>query len=228
MPKTVVILQSSYIPWKGYFDLIRHADDFVFYDCAQYTKNDWRNRNIILGKNGPQWLTIPVFHKFLQQTIEQTQIANTNYLQKHWKTLAQVYAKSKYYRDVLSFLEPLWTLLKDENKLSPINQAFIRHINVYLEIETRMHNARDFILPKGKTERLVAICKSLGASDYLSGPAAKTYLDVSLFEKENIKVRWFNYDGYKPYKQLYPAFHDKVSILDLLFNTGKNAKEFMK
>lgn len=89
MAKKNAILQSNYIPWKGYFDLIQMVDEFVLYDNVQYTKNDWRNRNKIKTPNGTQWLSIPVRGESLTQLIQDTKVVNNNWRKKHWKTLLQ-------------------------------------------------------------------------------------------------------------------------------------------
>jgi len=107
--KKIAISQSNYIPWKGYFDLINIVDEFVIYDDAQYTKNDWRNRNKVQTQNGPTWLTIPVDTKGkLNQSISQAQVLNQLWRAKHWKTIAQSYAKSPYFTEYKDRFEKLY------------------------------------------------------------------------------------------------------------------------
>jgi len=221
----VAICQSNYIPWKGYFDLIRQADVFVFYDIVQYTKNDWRNRNKIKTPNGPHWLTIPVLHKSLDQRIEEVEIANSLWKEKHWKTIKQNYSKSPYfscYEDIF-FTE----YQKEWSNLSTLNQAMIVRICSLLGIETTLLSASTMDLPEDRIQRLISICKMFNASEYISGPAAKSYLDVDLFKRHGIDVRWMDYNNYKVYNQLYEPFDHYVSILDLLFNTGPSALDYL-
>lgn len=225
--KKIAILQSNYIPWKGYFDLINMVDEFIFYDEVQYTKNDWRNRNKIKTQQGIQWLTIPVRQESLEQKIKDTKISDKKWNIKHWRTISQNYAKAKYFKDYKDIFEELY-LTCDEEYLSQINYKFITTINEILGIKTKLRWSSEFELVDGQTEKLLGICKDCNADIYLSGPAAKDYFNEELAKQENIKVEWMDYSGYKEYEQLNPPFEHGVSILDLIFNEGNRAKEFMK
>ncbi|MDX2367858.1 MAG: WbqC family protein [Colwellia sp.] len=226
--KKVAILQSNYIPWKGYFDLINQVDDFVIYDCVQYTKNDWRNRNQIKSKGGLQWLTIPVSVKSSSQLINETDIANNIWAAKHLKSLTQTYSKSKYYSVYIDELAACFEAAKSLSKLSDINLLFIKWINVQLGITTTIHQATDFVLEEDRIDRLVSICEQLNVSTYLSGPAAKDYLDEQRFTDKSITIEWMDYSGYPEYLQFGPEFQHGVSVLDLLFHTGSNAANFLE
>lgn len=225
--KKIAILQSNYIPWKGYFDIINMVDEFVFYDEVQYTKNDWRNRNKIKTSQGIQWLTIPVRQETLEQKIKDTKISDKKWNIKHWKTINQNYSKSKYFKDYKDIFEELY-LKCDEEYLSQINYKFIITINEILGIKTKLRWSSEFELLDGQTEKLLGICKDCDADIYLSGPAAKDYFNEELAKQENIKVEWMDYSSYKEYEQLHPPFEHGVSILDLIFNEGDRSKEFMK
>ncbi|MCT7496878.1 WbqC family protein [Aliarcobacter cryaerophilus] len=225
--KKIAILQSNYIPWKGYFDLINMVDEFIFYDEVQYTKNDWRNRNKIKTPQGIQWLTIPVRQENLEQKIKDTKITDKKWNIKHWRTISQNYSKAKYFKDYKDIFEELY-LTCDEEYLSEINYKFITTINEILEIKTKLRWSSEFELVDGQTEKLLGICKDCNADIYLSGPAAKDYFNEDLAKQENIKVEWMDYSGYKEYEQLNPPFEHGVTILDLIFNKGDKAKEFMK
>ncbi len=225
-PRKAAILQSNYIPWKGYFDLIKSVDEFIFYDDAQYTVNDWRNRNRIQTPDGPRWLTIPVTNHFGQK-IREAKVSQPGWAVKHWKSICQNYSKARYFKEYRGRFEPLY-LECAEDSLSVINQKFIAEICSVLGIKTRITRSMDYELRGGKTERLVRLCQDVGASHYLSGPAAKAYLDESLFEKEGIRVSYMDYSGYPEYKQLFSPFEHSVSILDLIFNEGADAPRFMK
>ncbi len=227
MGKKIAILQSNYIPWKGYFDLINMVDEFIFYDEVQYTKNDWRNRNKIKTPQGIQWLTMPVRQENLEQKIKDTKITDKKWNIKHWRTISQNYSKAKYFKDYKDIFEELY-LRCDEEYLSQINYKFIIAINKILGITTKIRWSSEFELIDGQTEKLLGICKDCNADIYLSGPAAKDYFDEDLGKKENIKVEWMDYSGYEEYEQLHPPFEHGVTILDLIFNEGDRAKEFMK
>ncbi|GAA0688750.1 WbqC family protein [Marinobacterium maritimum] len=226
--KKVAILQSNYIPWKGYFDLINTVDEFIVYDEVQYTKRDWRNRNKIKGPEGLQWLSVPVEVKGkFHQKICDVRITDKAIFKKHWMTINQFYRKAEFYKDYSDVFEEYY-LGSTSDYISEINISLIRRINNILGIETKISSSRDYIFSGGKTEKIIEICKQSGADIYLSGPAAKGYFDTDMAEKEGIKVEWFDYSGYPEYRQLYGRFVHGVTILDLIFNEGPNAVCYMK
>jgi len=228
--KKVAIIQSNYIPWKGYFDMINMVDVFVLYDDAQYTKRDWRNRNKIKTPQGLIWLTIPVEikGKYKSSAIKEIKTLDNKWRTKHWKSIELNYKKAPYFNQYASIFQKLY-LEENETYLSKINYSFIKTINKILGITTELKWSWEFELKGDKSEKLLNICKDLNADVYLSGPAAKTYLDVELFNKNGIEVQWMDYSGYPEYPQLYtPPFVHEVSIIDLIFNTGENAIEYMK
>ncbi|MFQ5442622.1 MAG: WbqC family protein [Thermodesulfobacteriota bacterium] len=225
--KKVAILQSNYIPWKGYFDLINMVDEFILYDDVKYTKNDWRNRNLIKTPNGLQWLTIPIYFKGKSfQKIKDAKISNRNWNIKHWKTIVQNYSKSKYFKEYREIFEPLYLECKEEF-LSRVNHRFIKAICPLLGIGTKISWSMDYSLAEGKTERLVALCRDAGAGHYISGPAAKDYMEEELFEEAGIGLSYMDYSGYPEYTQLFGKFEHGVSIIDLIFNAGPEAKKYM-
>ncbi|MBC3207669.1 WbqC family protein [Pseudomonas sp. SWRI111] len=226
--KKVAILQSNYIPWKGYFDLIAAVDEFIIYDDMQYTKRDWRNRNQIKTPQGAQWLTVPVLVKGkYHQKIRDTEINGTDWAAAHWASLWQNYRKSPYFNEVAVWLEPLY---RDQTytHISTLNRAFIESICQYLGIQTKISNCWDYPLAEGKTERLINLCASAGGGEYISGPSAKNYIDDKLFLDADIKLTWFDYVGYPSYPQLWGEFTHGVTILDLLFNCGINSRQYMR
>lgn len=226
--KKIAILQSNYIPWKGYFDLINEVDEFILYDQVQYTKNDWRNRNLIKSIQGVQWLTIPVKHKGKSlQKISEAEVSHSNWRIKHWKTLVSSYGKSAYFSNYKDVFESLY-LDNDEINLSQINYLFITTINKILNIETPILHSSDFDLSGNKTEKLITLCQYTQANEYISGPAAKNYMDEALFTQNNIAISWIDYSNYPIYQQLNPPFDHRVSILDLIFNQGPYASRYMK
>lgn len=226
--KKIIITQSNYIPWKGYFDSINIADEFILYDDMQFTRRDWRNRNQIKTRDGIKWLTIPVEVKGKYfQKINETKISDSDWGEKHWTTILHNYSKAKYFNEYKKLFEDLYLNNKEEY-LSKVNYNFLKTVCELLGIKTKMFWSDEFNLLEEKTERLVDICKARGATDYYSGPAAKAYMNEELFERENIKVHYFDYSGYPDYNQLYGDFTHAVSIIDLIFNEGPNSTKFMK
>jgi len=226
MSKRIAILQSNYIPWKGYFDLINSVDEFILYDTAQFTKNDWRNRNTIKTPRGVAWLTIPVRHNF-GQMIQETRVSNLAWGQKHWSSLLQNYSKAPHFREYAPLFESLYRDIASEQYLSAINFRFMRAVCAILDISTPITWSRDYRLVDGKIERLVDLCRHAGADEYLSGPAAKDYIQEKSFSDVGITLKYMDYSGYPEYRQLYPPFEHGVSILDLIFNEGPNAPQYL-
>lgn len=226
--KKILITQSNYIPWKGYFDAINFTDEFVIYDDMQYTKRDWRNRNKIKTPNGLQWLTIPVEVKGKYfQKIKETMISSNKWNKEHWNAIKINYASAPYFKQYKEFFEELY-LNCTEQYLSDINFRFLSAICKLLDIHTNFKWSSEFKLEGDKSEKLLSICLQSVASDYYSGPAAKDYLDEDIFQSKNVRIHWFNYEDYKEYNQLYPPFEHGVSIVDLIFNTGSDIKKYMK
>ena len=230
MSKIVAIVQSNYIPWKGYFDLIHMADEFILYDDAQFTKRDWRNRNKLKTPQGVRWLSIPVkargrFH----QRISETEIANPHWTQDHLKTWQHNYARAPHYAAYKDWLAELYQGCT-ETHLSRVNYRFLRAICDELSITTPLTWSSDYGVDEtlDKTEKLVALCQKAGADVYLSGPAARVYLREEAFRRVGIAVQYMDYSGYPEYPQLYPPFEHGVSVLDLILNTGPEAPRYMK
>lgn len=226
--KRVAIVQSSYIPWKGYFDLIRAVDEFVFLDDAQFTKRDWRNRNVIRTPAGTQWLTIPVVTKGrYTQPIDETEIAEP-WHEKHWAALTHNYSKAPHFAELAPALRGLYEQAGTETRLSRVNFLFVDGICRLLGIATRLSWSRDYPIEGVKTDRLLSICVALGATHYLSGPSASAYLEIDKFRARGIDVAYADYSGYAEYPQLHQPFEHGVSIVDLLFNVGGAAPRYMK
>ena len=224
--KKIAILQSNYIPWKGYFDIINSVDEFIFHDDLQYTKNDWRNRNKIKTDRGITWLTIPCGTD-TNRLICEVQLKDKSWQKQHWNIIRQYYGKTQYFKEYKDFFENLY-LGQEYMNLSDMNQMFIKQICCILGIKTKFDDSRHYNLQYHKAERVLELCKKAGATEYLSGPAAKDYIDEKLFRDANIKLTWMDYSGYPEYPQLYPPFEHAVSVLDLIFNCGPNAMEYMQ
>jgi hypothetical protein len=204
------------------------VDEFILYDDVQYTRRDWRNRNKIKTSKGSEWLTIPVEVKGkYSQLIKETKIADQNWGKSHWASIAHNYAKARYFKEYEGVFKTLY-LNSVELFLSKVNYMFIKTINGILDIKTKISWSSDYQLCEGRSERLLSLCRQSEATEYISGMAAKDYLDEGMFNKENIRVAWMEYSGYLEYRQLYPPFDHYVSILDLIFNEGPDSRKYMK
>lgn len=226
--KSIAIVQSSYIPWKGYFDLIRSVDEFVLLDDVQFTRRDWRNRNVIKTADGPRWLTIPVISKGrYEQTIEETRIA-APWAEKHWTALRINYAKAPCFRELAPALKELYDAASRESLLSRVNHVMITGVCALLGIATTIRWSREYSPSGSKSDRLLSICRAAGATKYLSGPSAASYIERDKFSAAGVTVAYADYSGYPQYRQLYGDFSHGLSILDLLFNEGLEALTYMR
>lgn len=223
----MAIVQSNYVPWKGYFDLMRSVDEFILYDDVQYTRRDWRNRNRLKSPAGVRWLTIPVQVKGRYfQRIDETLVSDADWASRHWATLVAWYGQAPFFDRYRDLLEGTYLETREE-RLSIINRRFLETLRDVLGIATPLTWSSDYVAQGEKTARLVGLCVAAGATRYVSGPAARAYLEEERFHAEGIEVVWMNYDGYPEYPQLYPPFDHHVSVLDLILNAGEDAPRYM-
>lgn len=217
----VGIIQSNFLPWRGYFDFIREVDLFIIHDDLQYTKGDWRNRNKIKTPRGVEWITVPVHYQHTSQLIEETRVDySTPWVQKMLNRIRESYRRAPCFEPYFSELADL--LNKPAVSISDLNLRLINWICSKLEIHTPIKLSREYHPQGVKTERLIGILQQVNATTYLSGPAAQVYLAPELFEQAGIRLEFKQYD-YPDYDQLYPPFESKVSVIDLLFMKGKDA-----
>lgn len=226
--RRVAILQSAYIPWKGYFDILGSVDVFVVYDDVQYAKAHWHNRNQILTSAGPKWLTIPVLTRGDRfQPIDEVKVSQP-FAEKHWRSLEYNYGRAAYWDTHKDWLRELYDRANAQDSLSDINVMFLRAIADRLDITTEFLSARDLGVAGGQTDRLVKICQAVGGTNYLSGPSAASYIEAGQFAAANIALEWMNYGDYPSYRQQYEPFTHAVTILDLMLNEGPAARSYMK
>jgi hypothetical protein len=217
------IIQSNYIPWRGYFDIIHDVDLFLFHDDIQYTKQDWRNRNFIKLSDGRRLLlTVPIGQAYASGNIDQVRISDDKWQKKHLNAIMSNYAKAEYFNEILPLLQDFyvrhkWVLL------SEMNQYMIREICRFLNIRTRFMNVSELAVSGHKTERLIQILKKVGATVYLSGPSAQDYIDKNMFNNAGIELQYKDYSHYPEYHQFAQPFDGRVSIIDLLMHRGKDA-----
>ncbi len=222
----VAAIQSSFIPWRGYFDFIANVDLFVFLDDVQYTVRDWRSRNKIKTQRGVEWLTVPVIHDHRSQLVTETRICHdVSWEKKHRGAWSANYRAAQYFGEVMQLLGNLEKT--QDSTISELNIRLTRKICDYLEIKTPMILSSDLSLRGIKTERLIDLLKKLNATTYLSGPSADAYLDKNLFRQNGFRLEYKSYD-YAPYPQLWGDFIGDVTVLDLIANCGPQAKDYIR
>jgi hypothetical protein len=223
----ICVIQSCYIPWKGFFDLIGRCDEYVIYDSAQYVKRHWHNRNRIKTANGVEWLTIPVVTKGrFEQSIDQVEIEKP-WADKHWRSIELAYSRAACFEQIAPLVKAWYERAGKEHRLTDVNAIFLHGIAGLLGLKTRI--VRDAVYPAQgvRTERLLAIARKAGADRYLSGPSARAYFDETLLASSGIATEWMSYEGYPEYRQLHGGFEHTVTALDLLFNIGAEARHYL-
>jgi len=223
----VAIIQSVYVPWKGFFDMLNRCDVYVIYDSSEYSKGHWHNRNRIKRAAGSPWITIPVKTSGrLGQSIDDVEVSGA-WAEKHWTLLTESYHNTRFFAAESKELKSTFEAVSSERYLSVINATFLRFIAARLGLKTRIVVDREFTFGGERTDRLVQICSALGATRYLSGPAAKTYLNEDLFTEAKISVEWMSYGRYATYPQPHGEFEHGVSVIDTLFCCGHEATAAM-
>jgi WbqC-like protein family len=220
-----VILQPSYLPWRGYFHQIQKADVFVFYDDVQYDDRGWRNRNRVKTSAGAKWLTIPVLSHGVQ--LAKTQVRDIRiswdrpWARKHLTTIQHSYAQAPFFERYRSLVESFY------DRRDECLADFTMHVTMALAAELRLTNTQfrrssEFAVQGTKTDRLLALLGAVRADHYISGPSARDYIDESKLRRAGVTLEYMSYD-YPEYQQLYPPYDPGVSVLDLLFMKGEDA-----
>jgi hypothetical protein len=227
----IVILQSNYIPWKGYFDLLDVADEFILYDDTQYSKNTWRNRNRIKTANGTTWLTVPVLTKGrFGQNIEDVEISEGDWAQRHWRAVSEAYVRAPYWTQYAERFEEMWLGAASERLLSAMNERMLRTLAAMAGITTKITRSTDYAFDRTLTAepRVIALCQAAGADTYLSGPAGSDYLQPAAFNEAGLELEYIDYSGYPQYKQSHQEFEHAVSIVDTLVHVGDETIDMLR
>jgi hypothetical protein len=223
----ISIIQSCYIPWRGFFDLIGRCDEYVILERVQYVRRHWHSRNRIKTAAGPEWLTIPVISKGRREQTIDSVVIEKPWAEKHWRAIELAYRRAPYFDAMAPRVRGWYERAAKERLLTEVNVLFLREIAALLGLGTRLVRDVEYPVQGIKTERLLAIIRAAGADAYLSGPSAKTYLDVPLLADAGVAVEWMSYEGYPQYPQLHGSFEPSVSVLDLLFNVGPDAPRYL-
>lgn len=223
----VAVLQPGYLPWLGFFEQMHSSHVFVLLDDVQYDKNGWRNRNRIRTPNdaGWSWLTVPVAREHLiERRIMDVRIAPGSWASVHWRALRHSYSRAPYFADHASFFEELYA--RPWERLVDLDLAIIDYLAGALGIRRRMHRASELAVAGRKTDRLIEICRRLGATRYYSGAVARAYLDVDQMRAAGIEVEFQDF-RHPVYAQVYRPFVPYLSVVDLLFNCGPRSLDVL-
>lgn len=222
---TLVVLQPGYLPWLGYFDQMRRADVFVHLDDVQFDKHGWRNRNRVKGPKGVSWLTVPVLHsgRFGQAILEVQIDRRNNWRHKHLATVRQLYAKAPFLQTMGPQLASL--LERDWERLVDLDLALVDWLALTLDISTPRVRSSQLGIMGERNERLLSLCEHFGATRYLSGSAARSYLNVQEFDRAGVEVVWHDY-VHPVYPQQHGSFVSHLSALDFVLNRGPGPIDF--
>jgi hypothetical protein len=225
--KTLAVLQPGYLPWLGFFDQMRRADVFVYYDDVQYDKHGWRNRNRVKSPDGAVWLTVPIRHHGLQQpSILEAEIdPRAPWARKHLGTIRQYYSKAPYFKRYLPELEEL--LERRWERIVDLDLAVVALMAGWMGIAPEIHRSSMLGIHGERSGRLVALSRHFGATRYLSGAAARDYLEVGLFAQHGITVMWQDYQ-HPVYPQQHGDFVPYLSALDLVLNCGDDSRSILE
>lgn len=229
MQKKIAISQSNYIPWRGYFDLINYVDIFVFFDEVQFTRRDWRNRNKIVCNDKIKWLTIPLKNKGNYfKSIYEMEVQNQDWIKDHLNKIESYYRHTEHFEKNYQIIKHIFKKIQSK-KLSEINQTIIKEICKKLDIKTKFYNSNEFNNSNNErnpSSRLLNICKVNKANLYVSGPAAKNYLNERLFEINNIKIEWFEHSDIDQNAKI--NLFQNLSIIDSIMRYGLDKSKFLK
>jgi hypothetical protein len=221
--KSLLIIQPSYIPWIGFFSMLNLVHSVIFLDDVQFDKGGWRNRNRVRNLDGPLWLSVPINqHMLMNKMISEVKIADNNFWRKkHIQSLKLNYPKASP-----ELLINITEIIENaSNSLIELNLSLINFISKYLNIEMKSSFSSSYHVNRDQNKRLVELCKSTNSNIYLSGPAARSYLRVEIFESADIKVNWFEFDEKKEYPQRGKDFIPYLSILDVILNNSQSIAE---
>ena len=219
----VAILQPSYLPWLGYFEQIHHADLFVFLNDVQYTKSDWRNRNRIKTPQGSAWITVPVRRQGLQRQICETLINYaTPWTERHANLLGEHYRKAPHFEAVMEVIGP--HLAAKPVLLQDLAIGLILDLARFMGIPPNILRSSDLgVRETDRNDRLIAICRRVGATELYESAAGRAYMDVARFAAAGIRVAFQDY-RHPTYRQFFGPFLSHLSIVDLLFHYGPDAR----
>lgn len=228
MTRTLAVIQSHYIPWAGFFDLIGGCSDIVILDSVNYSKNSYFNRNRLIGPNGVFWLTIPVrTDGRFGQPISEVEISDNRWAKKHLRSVEQSLAHAPYFDQVWGSWRDTFAICRNLRKLSEVNRLWLDLIMTQLSLTSNVHSDSSIVMPEtDKNSRLIGICRNIGAETYRTGPRGLDYLDLQQFQSAGITVETIDYENYYSYRNGASNRNETVSVLENLAYLGTEARQF--
>lgn len=191
----VIITQSNYVPWRGWFAAARLATTLVLLDDVQFTRRDWRNRNLIRTAAGPKWITIPMHMSgHYHDKISEMKCRGSEWARSHFSSIDAAYRDLDGFQDIRKDLHSLYLSIKEDELLSAVNRRFIEWLFSILNIETKVRRSEEFQFLDDPSMRLLTVTKSIGATRYITAPAARAYLRTEIFDEASIPITWIDYE----------------------------------
>jgi len=224
------ILQPTYLPWIGYFEMINSSDVFIVFDHVQFERKSWQQRNKIKTANGIAYLTVPVQKAHRETKISEIKISYEGYnpFEKHWKTIELSYKKAPYFEKYKPYFEKIYS--KKYVLLRDLNVDIIKLISDILGVKKKIIFSSEFNLKDGgmgKSEKVINLCKKAGIDHLYDAKGAEDFLDRVLFQKEGISIDFQEF-LHPEYPQLWGKFAPYLSVIDLIFNQGDKSLDIIK
>lgn len=224
----ISIMQPTFLPWLGYFNLIKKSEIFIFLDHVQLNKRSWQQRNKIKTNQGELFLTVPLIskHRYKQKICDTKIKRDENYISDHLKSIKLNYSNSKYFDRYFDKISDIY--FKNFEYLNDLNIDFIKYFSNVLKLKKNFFKSSelDIDFKKKNNDLLIDICKKFDVNEYLSPVGSKIYLDDDKFKKNNIVIKYNDFD-HPIYNQLNKKFLPNLSIIDLVFNEGENSYKFI-
>ena len=222
----IAIHQANYFPYPGFFHKINQADVFVIQDDVKFV-NRTTNRNKIISSSEYTWINVPIKKGHKSLPIMDVKINNEIPWGKiNFKKICAGYNKAKFFHLYKDYFENLYT--KEWNSIFDLNFETIKQVLSWLDIKVEIVIESELHVSGQPTERLVKVCKKLGANTYISGIGGKRYLDEKSFEKNKIIIKYQNYNPIRYPQRMSKSFIPNLSIIDLLANVGSESGKLLK
>jgi hypothetical protein len=225
----VTIMQPAYLPWLGFFDRVAKSDLLIVLDDVGMDRNSktkYANRNRVRTPAGSIWLTVPLLKTGRDAPLNSIEIDNTQrWQEKHWRSIEANYARAACFAQFAELLRPFYS--KPRKLLSDLDDEIMRALFAALGIRTPWRRSSSVEHEGAGTELILNLCRSAGATRYISGPFGRGYLDRQAFAAADIQLVFHDYPHPK-YPQVFAGFEPYMSVIDLLFNHGEKSLTILR
>ena len=217
--RTAAIMQPTYLPYLGYFQLIAEADVFVFLDDVQFARRSWQQRNRILGAGGEVMLSVPVRKTDRDTAIRDIEVSGAEpWREKHLASVRHAYARRPFFAEGMAFLEDQFAT--ETKGLADLNCGLIQTAARKLGLSPEFNRASTLEAGGQRSEHLLALCQAVGASDYVSPMGSHDYMaEDGVFAAAGFPVRFQGFVEVA-YPQGAEVFTPYMAFIDAVMNLG--------